>query len=159
MNKKVVIGAVIAILIILGIVLFMVLKSSPQEEEPPTQETPQNNTPATPDPDPVPENSTEQNSSEDTPEEPQGPQTHTVEMLDFEFSPGTITIKNGDTVTWINKGKGPHYVMTASGKRILDSKIVPSGESWSYTFNITGTHYYFSPVYEAMSGKVIVEED
>lgn len=86
------------------------------------------------------------------------PKEYVVEMLDFEFSPQDITIKKGDTVKWVNKGKGPHYVMTSSGLKILDSKTIKSGESFSYTFQEIGKHKYFSPIYQRMFGTVTVEK-
>lgn len=84
--------------------------------------------------------------------------THVVEMLDFEFSPKDIVIKKGDTVTWINNGEGRHFVMTSSGKRLLDSGIVEPGESYSHTFEDVGRHKYFSPIYTSVTGTVTVEE-
>ena len=152
MNKKILISViVIAILIIAGLIIYVSLRNTDEtpiannDSDNVTQE--QNNS--------IVEPQTEENETEVL---VNSSGNHTVEMLDFEFSPREITIRKGDTVTWTNKGKGPHYVMTSSGKRILDSKTIHSGESWSYTFEDLGTHRYFSPIYSAMSGSVYVEE-
>jgi len=84
--------------------------------------------------------------------------THTVAMRDFAFEPKDITVRPGDTVTWVNEGKGKHYVLTTRGKRILDSGYINPGDSWSYTFTAddVGGHVYFSPIYEVMKGSVLV---
>ncbi len=38
-----------------------------------------------------------------------------VTVSDFTFSPGTITINQGDTVTWVNNGPTPHSATSSSG--------------------------------------------
>ncbi|MCA9485218.1 MAG: hypothetical protein KC506_00030 [Nanoarchaeota archaeon] len=149
MNKKILISIVIIAALLLATIVFI-------DSKPATQEISQNNS----------ENNTEENQesiqkNQTNSEETVGknlPKTHTVEMLDFEFSPQDIIIDKGDTVTWVNKGKGPHYVLTSSGKRILDSRNIKPEESWSYTFEEPGIHKYFSPIYTRMVGTVSVRE-
>ena len=38
-----------------------------------------------------------------------------VTITDFTFGPGTITINQGDTVTWVNDGPTPHSATSSSG--------------------------------------------
>lgn len=149
MNKEILIGIAILILVVVGIA-YMSTKDFTNKNIPAVESnasTPQ-----------------EQNLSENEPLEnttaplPTEPQTQMINMLDFEFSPDEITIEKGDTVTWVNKGRGTHYVMTSSGLKILDSKTIKKGESWSYTFEEVGRHKYFSPIYPRMTGIVIVKE-
>ncbi|MFF1359533.1 plastocyanin/azurin family copper-binding protein [Streptomyces sp. NPDC058297] len=40
---------------------------------------------------------------------------HQVIMSGYAFSPRTLTITAGDTVTWVNQDSAPHDVKTTSG--------------------------------------------
>jgi len=82
---------------------------------------------------------------------------HEVQMYDFYFEPETLTIAAGETVTWVNRGRGVHAVLTLRGTRILDSDNLKAGESWNFTFSEPGEYDYVSPIYPGMLGTVIVE--
>jgi LPXTG-motif cell wall-anchored protein len=87
--------------------------------------------------------------------------THTVQALDsnggppFHFSPATITIKAGDTITWTNAGTIPH---TATGSG-FDSGTLNPGQSFSHTFTSVGTISYHCTFHQAlgMVGTIVVE--
>ena len=54
---------------------------------------------------------------------------HKVEMLDDEFKPKAITIEEGDTITWVNKGTKTHAAAIGTireglGINHLDFKII-----------------------------------
>lgn len=83
-----------------------------------------------------------------------------IEMIDIKFNPDTVTIKQGTTVTWVNKDSVIHT--TTSGTRnnesgLFDSGNIRSGESFSYTFNEKGTFEYFCVPHFGMDGTVEVE--
>jgi plastocyanin len=79
----------------------------------------------------------------------------TVTMADASFSPGTVRIKAGESVTWKNSTQLTH---TATGEG-FDSGNVAPGKSWSHTFAKPGTYAYVCVPHEAagMKGTVIVE--
>ena len=78
-----------------------------------------------------------------------------VTVSDFTFSPGTITINQGDTVTWVNNGPTPHSATSSSG--VFDTGIFPKGQSRSHTFNEAGTFAYICTPHPFMKGTVVVQ--
>lgn len=75
---------------------------------------------------------------------------------DNVFTPASITVQVGDTVTWNNIG-GYHNVEADDGSFGND----PSPTAWSYshTFTAPGTYTYFCAPHQAegMVGEVIVQ--
>ncbi len=78
-----------------------------------------------------------------------------VTIVDFSFSPGTITINVGDTVTWTNNGPTPHSATAPNGA--FDTGIFPAGESRSHTFSQAGTFSYICTPHPNMRGTVVVQ--
>lgn len=76
-----------------------------------------------------------------------------VEIEDFVFRPATITVHQGDSVTWKNRDTMAH---TATGDS-FDSGRLDLGESFTFTFNQVGTFDYICTFHPTMKGKVIVE--
>ncbi|MBI5033609.1 MAG: LysM peptidoglycan-binding domain-containing protein [Chloroflexi bacterium] len=83
-----------------------------------------------------------------------------VVMTSKSFIPGTITINRGGTVLWQNNENFTHTV-TSGVPGALDNKFrsgqLGNGQSFSFTFNITGTFPYFSETDQNMTGTVIVQ--
>src|SRR3954447_3985475 len=75
-----------------------------------------------------------------------------VNMGDFFFSPASVTIAVGDTVTWHNSGQAPH---NATGDGISTGTIDPGG-SGSHPFNAAGTFSYICAIRPQMKGTVRV---
>jgi plastocyanin len=80
-----------------------------------------------------------------------------VAITDFAFSPASITVKKGDTVTWTNNDSVEHTV-TREGSTGPDSALFDEGETFSYTFNTVGTFKYFCKPHPSMQGTVTVTE-
>ena len=78
-----------------------------------------------------------------------------VTIVDFNFSPGTITVDVGDTVTWVNNGPTPHSATSSNGA--FDTGIFPAGESRSHTFSEAGTFSYICTPHPNMRGTVVVQ--
>jgi plastocyanin len=78
-----------------------------------------------------------------------------VTIVDFSFSPGTITVNQGDTVTWVNNGPTPHSATASGGS--FDTGIFPAGQSRSHTFNEAGTFAYICTPHPQMRGTVVVQ--
>ena len=65
---------------------------------------------------------------------------HLVEVINETFSPSTLTIKIGDTVTWKNMRDGYYGKVMIVGSRecrTIRSGILEKGQTFSYTFNQT----------------------
>ena len=79
------------------------------------------------------------------------------------FSPYTISVDVGDTVTWYNADTAAHTVTsgTAAGgpDGVFDSSLFMSGASFSHTFSQAGTYPYFAMNTPWVSGVVIVNEE
>lgn len=84
-----------------------------------------------------------------------GPSTHNVMISGFAFSPSTLTIKAGDTVTWTNQDSVAHTVVSDSGSEI-SSPSIPQGGSYSHTFTSAGTYNYHCSIHPSMTGQIIV---
>jgi Copper binding proteins, plastocyanin/azurin family len=74
-------------------------------------------------------------------------------MADFSFSPATITISQGDTVTWTNAGPDEPHTATGDG---FDTGEVAVGSSASATFAQAGNFPYVCTLHANMTGTVRV---
>ena len=81
-----------------------------------------------------------------------GPQ---VTIDNFNFTPATITVPAGATVTWSNHDDTPHTV-TASDNSFGSAAILPNAQ-FTYTFSAPGTYNYFCSIHPFMTAKVIVQ--
>lgn len=80
--------------------------------------------------------------------------TQTVDIKDFAFNPATITLTKGMTVTWTQKDSAQHTVTELNN--VFSSDILGQGQTFSYTFNETGTFEYNCHIHPSMRGKVVV---
>lgn len=80
----------------------------------------------------------------------------TVKIDNFAFAPQVVTVAPGSTVTWINEDDAPHTVVADDGKSFR-SKVLDTGDSFSFTFTTEGTWGYFCSVHPHMTGKVVVK--
>jgi len=78
-----------------------------------------------------------------------------VKIDNFSFSPETVTIPVGATVTWTNRDDIPHTVVSTDG--VFKSKVRDTDEKFSYTFTKAGTYAYFCSVHPKMTGKIVVQ--
>lgn len=76
-----------------------------------------------------------------------------VSIKDYKFQPAEITIKKGDTVTWTNMDVVPHDVKSGD----FESPDLKKGETYSKTFDRTGTFDYLCKIHPGMKGKVTVQ--
>jgi plastocyanin len=79
-----------------------------------------------------------------------------VTIGNFAFDAQTVTVEPGATVTWINQDDAPHTVVADDGKSFR-SKVLDTGEQFSFTFMSAGTWGYFCSVHPHMTGKVVVK--
>ncbi|MFH1646301.1 MAG: cupredoxin family copper-binding protein [Chloroflexota bacterium] len=129
-------------LVLSGLVAFVSCGGSPQPATPPTPQTGTQVRPEQPGANPGPDF---------TPK----PLAVEVEIANFAFSPATITVPAGTTVTWKNNDAVPHTVTTRTP--LFDSGSLSRGETFSYTFDQAGVYEYYCTIHPRMTAEVIVE--
>jgi len=77
-----------------------------------------------------------------------------VTIADFDFAPGSITVRVGDTVTWTNAGPSAHTATAQDGS--FNTGVLQKGASASHTFTRAGTFAYTCQIHPFMHGTVVV---
>lgn len=85
-----------------------------------------------------------------------------VSITEEGFSPATVSIERGMTVVWVNETATTHQVGAnpypdASSLPELKSGDIAPGESYSYTFNASGTFGYADYTNPTTGGSVQVK--
>jgi hypothetical protein len=78
--------------------------------------------------------------------------TRHVTIAGFAYSPNSVTVNVGDTVTWTNND-GVGHTATGSG---FDTGTISAGASKSVTFDAAGTFAYHCTIHPSMTGTVVV---
>ena len=78
-----------------------------------------------------------------------------VVIDNFSFSPKTLMVPVGATVTWVNHDSVPHVVMSAHDQ-FKKSPVLKEAQHFSNTFATTGTYSYLCSIHPRMTGKIIV---
>lgn len=80
--------------------------------------------------------------------------TRGVAIRDFAFSPRTVEIRVGDTVTWTNGDSVAHTATAQNGS--FDTGLMADGASRSIRFTSAGTYRYLCTPHPEMRGTVVV---
>lgn len=80
--------------------------------------------------------------------------THKIDIANFAFNKSSITIKKGDTVIWTNKDSVSHTVSGDNGGP--NSAFLNQNQTYSFTFDNTGSFSYHCKPHPSMTGTVIV---
>jgi plastocyanin len=86
---------------------------------------------------------------------PVGAATKTVNIYGSGFSPKSVTVTEGDTVTWVNRDNVNHQVYGDKGK-FVSAIIRPKG-SFSFTFRAAGNYGYSDELHPKLRGSVVVK--
>jgi plastocyanin len=97
------------------------------------------------------------NGSPDIAANTQPPATTEVKIDNFSFTPVTLTVTAGTTVTWTNRDDIPHTVVSTDDPKTFKSKVMDTDENFSFTFTKPGTYAYFCSVHPKMTGTVVVK--
>ena len=81
--------------------------------------------------------------------------TFRVSITDTAFTPKTVTVTAGDTVTWRNDGKQNHQIVATSGA--FASPVLRPGQSYSFRFTGQGRHAYRDALKPSLTGTVVVK--
>lgn len=124
MNNKIIIGIILVILVIIGFYYFM---QNPYQNQPTT------GTPST--------------------QAPTKVEANTITIQNFSFNPGTLTVKQGTKVTWINQDSVTHRIKSDT----FNSQDLNQGDKFEFTFNNKGSFDYICGIHPTMTGKIVVE--
>jgi plastocyanin len=79
----------------------------------------------------------------------------TVKIDNFAFTPATLTVTAGTTVTWKNEDDSPHRIGDKNGT--LKSAALDTDDTFSHTFATPGEYPYICTIHPYMVGKIIVK--
>ena len=82
--------------------------------------------------------------------------SYAVKIQNYAYSPATITVAVGDTITWTNYDTAPHTVTVSDGPVKFNSPNLEQGQTFSYTFTQAGTYNYYCAVHPDMKASVTV---
>lgn len=88
--------------------------------------------------------------------EQNAPKEVEIKIDNFSFTPATVTVAAGTTVTWTNDDDVPHTVVSDDTKTFR-SKALDTGDHFSYTFTKAGKYPYFCSVHPRMTAEVVVQ--
>lgn len=94
-------------------------------------------------------NSTNPKSSGDTPVA-----AASVSIENFAFSPATVHVKIGGTVTWTNKDTSPHTATDLNGS--FDSGSLATDKTFTQTFSTAGTYTYHCTIHSMMANATVI---
>jgi plastocyanin len=83
------------------------------------------------------------------------PNTVTVRITSTGFDPATVTVQNGDVITWTNTDKASHQVVGDDGS--FKSDVLKPGETYSHAFSSPGTFAYHGGINTTHRGVVAVK--
>jgi plastocyanin len=83
------------------------------------------------------------------------PSPYVVEIKDNAFSPASLTVSAGSTVTWKNEDPYAHTV-TMQGTNGFDSGSLDTGKTFTETFTTPGTYNYVCSIHPSMTGTITV---
>jgi plastocyanin len=83
------------------------------------------------------------------------PASAAVTIANFTFKDPVVTVKPGTTVTWTNGDDIPHTVVAKDGS--FKSRVLDTGERFSFTFAKPGQFGYFCSIHPHMTGTIIVK--
>lgn len=78
-----------------------------------------------------------------------------VTIDNFTFKNAVVTVKPGTTVTWTNGDDIPHTVVSKDG--LFKSKVLDTGDKFSFTFTKAGQFGYYCSIHPHMTGTIVVK--
>jgi plastocyanin len=85
-----------------------------------------------------------------------------VTVEKFQFTPATLEVKLGTTVTWTNKDAKDHTVQSGTPDKPdqagpIRGNLTAAGGTYSCTFAKAGEYPYFCDIHHKMTGKIVVK--
>ena len=73
----------------------------------------------------------------------------------YFFSPKTVYVNVGESVTWTNGSDAEHTVDSDTGSELASGKLA-AGATFDHTFGAAGTFAYHCAIHDYMKGRVVV---
>jgi plastocyanin len=80
-----------------------------------------------------------------------------VSIQNFAFTPKTLTVSPGTTVTWTNNDSAPHNVISAKSlslnsttTSVFASSTLSQGQTFSFTFQAKGVYFYECSIHKSL---------
>ena len=83
------------------------------------------------------------------------PAAAAVTIGNFTFKDPVVTVKTGTTITWTNADDIPHTVVSKDG--VFKSRVLDTGDKFSFTFAKAGQFGYFCSLHPHMTGMIVVK--
>ena len=80
------------------------------------------------------------------------PAASDVTIENFAFSPASIAVPPGTTVSWTNRDDAPHNIVF--GGRQITSTVLDTGDRFTHRFDRAGRFEYFCSLHPRMTGEV-----
>lgn len=82
-----------------------------------------------------------------------------VTITDSGYEPATVKVKKGQDITWKNQTSKAKQIVSDEGKPagFAATEALGQGDTYSFTFDQTGTFHYHDPENVGSKGTVIVE--
>lgn len=84
-----------------------------------------------------------------------GPGANEVFIQGMAFTPSTITVNAGTTITWTNNDGVVHNVTSNTSGLFSSGSLSPNG-TYSHLFSTAGTFPYKCTLHPSMTGSVVV---
>ena len=82
---------------------------------------------------------------------------NSISIKNFAFSPVTLMVKTGTSVTWTNDDGASHAIVSDPGTPVtFTSDSLANGASYTFTFTQPGTYTYHCSIHPSMKGTIIV---
>ena len=81
--------------------------------------------------------------------------TNAVVIKNFMFSPMSLTVKAGSTVTWKNLDDEPHTVVDDAG--VFHSSALDRDDTYSFKFDKPGVYKIFCGIHPYMKATITVQ--
>lgn len=78
-----------------------------------------------------------------------------VIITQHAFSPETVTVPAGTTITWVNRDEDLHTATSTTGT--FTSRGLDTDERFSFTLTTPGTYAYMCSLHPQMRGRIIVQ--
>jgi len=144
MNKKIIVGIVLGLIIVGGAVFgVLAMRSNKTDSNMPMPATSSDS------------NSSSSSASGDT---SKAVEATAVAIDNFAFSPQVIRVKVGQKVTWTNKDSTQHSIVAdSSSSDAPDGSPISQNQTYSFTFMKAGTYTYHCGIHATMKATVIVD--
>jgi plastocyanin len=76
-----------------------------------------------------------------------------VSIVNFSFSPASLTVSVGTKVTWTNNDSTTHTVTDDHG---AFNQMLSPGQTFTFTFTKAGTYTYHCNIHRSMTATIIV---